>query len=91
MIDSRGRRPGLKRWDWNFRVDDMRYVIALFLPWLAFFTMGKPFQGIICLILQLTLIGWLPAAIWAFVSISNYYADQRAERVIEAVERARNG
>jgi hypothetical protein len=28
--------------------------------------MGKFFSGIICLVLQLTLIGWLPAAIWAF-------------------------
>jgi uncharacterized membrane protein YqaE (UPF0057 family) len=55
----------------------MRYIIALFLPWLAFFTMGKPFSGIICLILQLTIIGWLPAAIWAFFAINNYYAEQR--------------
>ena len=40
----------------------MRFLIALLLPWLVFFTMGKVVQGIICLILQLTLIGrvlWL--------------------------------
>jgi uncharacterized membrane protein YqaE (UPF0057 family) len=45
----------------------MRYLVALFFPWLAFFTMGKIGQGIICLILQFTLIDWLPATIWAFV------------------------
>ena len=42
----------------------MRYILALFLPWLTFFTMGKPIQGILCLLLQITLIGWLPATIW---------------------------
>src|SRR3978361_1703984 len=55
----------------------MRYLIALLLPWLAFFTLGMPISGVICLILQLTLIGWLPAAIWAFFAVNNYYAEQR--------------
>ena len=55
----------------------MRYLLALFLPWLAFFSMGMVGSGIICLILQLTIIGWLPAAIWAFFAINNYYAEQR--------------
>jgi uncharacterized membrane protein YqaE (UPF0057 family) len=63
----------------------MRYLIAILLPWLAFFTMGKVFQGFICLILQLTLIGWLPAAIWAVVSVSNYKADQRTNKILRAV------
>ncbi|HEX3494183.1 MAG TPA: YqaE/Pmp3 family membrane protein [Methylocella sp.] len=60
----------------------MRYLIALFLPWLVFFTMGKIFSGIICLVLQLTLIGWLPATIWAFFAISDYHADQRTDKII---------
>ncbi|VUZ25184.1 Uncharacterised protein [uncultured Comamonas sp.] len=38
----------------------MRLLIALILPWLTFFTIGRPFAGIICLILQITLIGCLP-------------------------------
>ncbi|RAX54261.1 YqaE/Pmp3 family membrane protein [Helicobacter sp. 16-1353] len=50
----------------------MRYILALFFPFLVFFTIGKPFQGIICLILQITLIGWLPATIWAFFSVSSH-------------------
>ena len=41
----------------------MRLILALLLPWLQFFTIGKPISGIICLLLQLTLIGWIPAAI----------------------------
>ena len=65
----------------------MRYIIALFLPWLVFFTMGKVGQGILCLLLQITVVGWLPATIWAFIAISNYHADKRTDRVIQAIER----
>ncbi|HCU44899.1 YqaE/Pmp3 family membrane protein [Sphingobacterium faecium] len=43
-------------------------LIAVLLPWLSFFLRGKIFSGILCLILQFTLIGWLPAAIWAVAS-----------------------
>ncbi|MGE0221993.1 MAG: YqaE/Pmp3 family membrane protein [Acetobacteraceae bacterium] len=55
----------------------MRLVIAILLPWLAFFTIGRPIAGIICLILQLTLIGWVPAAIWAAYAVSQYHTDQK--------------
>jgi uncharacterized membrane protein YqaE (UPF0057 family) len=65
----------------------MRYLVALFLPWLVFFTMGKVGQGILCLILQITIIGWLPATLWAFISISNYNADKRTDRLVQAIDR----
>ena len=55
----------------------MRLLIALLLPWLQFFTIGRPIAGIICLILQLTLIGWLPAAIWSVSALSQYNTDQK--------------
>lgn len=55
----------------------MRLLIALILPWLTFFTISRPFAGIICLILQITLIGWLPAAIWAVYALSQYKTDQK--------------
>lgn len=58
----------------------MRLLIALLLPWLAFFTIGRPFSGILCLILQLTIIGWIPAAIWAVYSLSQYKTDQKIAR-----------
>lgn len=67
----------------------MRYLIAFFFPWLSLLLQGKIFSGIICLILQLTIIGWLPAAIWAFASLHNMYADRRAERVIRAIKYSR--
>ena len=64
----------------------MRYLIALFFPWLVFFTMGKVFQGFLCLILQLTIIGWFPATIWAFFSISDYNRAKENDRLIEAIK-----
>ena len=62
----------------------MRLLIALILPWLTFFTIGRPIAGIICLILQITLIGWLPATIWAVYSLSQYKTDQK---IAEAMRR----
>jgi len=60
----------------------MRLIIALFLPWLAFFTIGRPFAGIFCLILQLTILGWIPATIWAVYALSQFKTDQKIERAL---------
>lgn len=55
----------------------MRLLIAIFLPWLLFFTVGRPVAGIICLILQITVIGWTPAAIWAAYTLSQSNTDKK--------------
>jgi uncharacterized membrane protein YqaE (UPF0057 family) len=55
----------------------MRLIIAILLPFLVFFTIGRPIAGIICLILQITLIGWLPAAIWAVYALGQYNTDRK--------------
>jgi uncharacterized membrane protein YqaE (UPF0057 family) len=60
----------------------MRLIIAFFLPWLTFFTIGRPVAGVICLILQVTLIGWLPAAIWAVYALSQYKTDQKIRQAL---------
>ncbi len=49
----------------------MMIVLAILLPWVALLLRGKIIQGLLCLVLQVTLIGWLPAAIWAVVVINN--------------------
>jgi uncharacterized membrane protein YqaE (UPF0057 family) len=64
------------------RTAAMRLLIAIFLPFLAFFTIGRPIAGIICLILQVTLIGWLPATIWAVYALSQYKTDQKIEQAL---------
>jgi uncharacterized membrane protein YqaE (UPF0057 family) len=60
----------------------MRLIVALLLPWLLFFTIARPGAGIVCLLLQLTLIGWLPAAMWAVYALSQYSTDQKIERAL---------
>jgi len=60
----------------------MRLVIALLLPWLTFFTIGRPLAGILCLILQVTLIGWIPAAIWAVYALSQWKTDQKIRHAL---------
>jgi uncharacterized membrane protein YqaE (UPF0057 family) len=61
----------------------MRLLLAIFLPPVVFFTIGRPFAGLLCLILQITLIGWIPAALWAVYALSQYKTDQRIAQVLE--------
>lgn len=65
----------------------MRLILAILLPWIQFFTIGRPFAGIVCLILQLTIIGWIPAAIWSAYALSQYHTNRK---ITEAVKRARS-
>jgi uncharacterized membrane protein YqaE (UPF0057 family) len=60
----------------------MRLLIAFIFPWLTFFTIGRPFAGIICLVLQVTLVGWIPAAIWAVYALSQYKTDQKIAQAL---------
>lgn len=60
-------------------------LLAILLPFLSFILRGKIITGIICLILQITLIGWLPAAIWAAMSLNNARAEKRNRQLIDAV------
>jgi uncharacterized membrane protein YqaE (UPF0057 family) len=62
----------------------MRLLIAIFLPFLAFFTMGRPVSGVICLVLQFTLIGWLPAAIWAVYALGQYKTDRKIAAAVRS-------
>lgn len=64
----------------------MRFLIALILPWLTFFTIGRPLAGIFCLILQITLIGWLPATLWAVYALSQYKTDEKIQRMLRQKE-----
>lgn len=55
----------------------MRLIIAILFPFFLFFTIGRPFAGIICLILQITVIGWIPAALWAVYALGQYKTDKK--------------
>lgn len=62
----------------------MRLLVAIFLPSLLFFTIGRPIAGLVCLVLQVTLIGWIPAALWAVYSLGQYKTDKKIEKALSA-------
>ncbi|MBL4613401.1 MAG: YqaE/Pmp3 family membrane protein [Magnetovibrio sp.] len=62
----------------------LRILIAIFLPFVLFFTIGRPISAIICLILQVLFFGgalftaglsltvaWVPS-LWALLSLMKY-------------------
>lgn len=61
----------------------VRLIIALLLPWLSFFTVGRPISGIICLLLQITVLGWPIAAIWAVWAVLSYQTDQKIDAALK--------
>jgi len=65
-------------------------LLASLLPFLSFIVRGKIITGIICFILQITILGWIPAAIWAALSLQNSRAEKRNEKLIRAVRENRN-
>lgn len=67
----------------------MRLLIAFILPFLTFFTIGRPIAGIICLILQITVLGWIPATIWAVYALSQYKTDQKIEKSMKKINQNR--
>jgi uncharacterized membrane protein YqaE (UPF0057 family) len=60
----------------------MRLILTIFLPFISFFTIGRPLAGIVCLFLQFTLIGWIPATIWAVLALSQFKTDKKIEEAV---------
>lgn len=63
----------------------MRYLLAILLPPVAVLLCGKPFQALINLVL--TLMFWVPGAVHAVLVVNQHEEDQRAERIVRAIER----
>ncbi|PUZ20499.1 Proteolipid membrane potential modulator [Chitinophaga costaii] len=61
-------------------------LLAILLPWLSFILRGRILTGILCLLLQITIIGWIPAAIWAVVSLSEARENRRNRKLIQAIK-----
>lgn len=64
----------------------MRLLIAIFIPWLVFFTIKRPIAGIICLLLQITLIGWIPAVVWAVYALGQFKTDKKIQEALSRQE-----
>ena len=56
----------------------VRLPVAIVLPGLAFYRMGRPVLGLICYTLQASLAGWLPAALWATYATRQVEQRQRS-------------
>lgn len=60
-------------------------LISILFPGLSFLIRGKLLTCLLCIILQLTLIGWLPAAIWAVYSYTSSKNKKQLERMEERI------
>jgi uncharacterized membrane protein YqaE (UPF0057 family) len=58
-------------------------VVAVLLPWLAVLLEGHVFQAAFCLGLQLTILGWIPAAIWAVLVVNQAKRDRQYREMIQ--------
>jgi hypothetical protein len=45
-----------------------RLGMATLTPWVAFLLLDSPVRALFALALQASLIGWLPASIWSYVT-----------------------
>jgi uncharacterized membrane protein YqaE (UPF0057 family) len=66
----------------------MKYIVAIVLPPLGMLLVGRVGMAIVCLILQITILGWPLAAIWAVVVVNNAENDKRMRRALEEQRRA---
>lgn len=44
-------------------------ILAIFFPWIALLLCDNPAGAILALIMQVTIIGWIPASIWAWQAV----------------------
>jgi TM2 domain-containing membrane protein YozV len=62
-------------------------LLAILLPGLSMMVNGHILRGILCFVLQITLIGWIPAAIWGVASRSQDLAEKRHRQALELLRR----
>jgi uncharacterized membrane protein YqaE (UPF0057 family) len=62
----------------------MKYLIAIILPPLGMLLVGRVGLALLCLILQLTILGWPLAAIWAVLVVNNAENDKRMKKALGA-------
>ena len=65
-------------------------LLAILLPPVAIALKGRPIQALLCLLLMITIIGWIPAAIWAVAVVNAANTDARIKRLEKTIENQRN-
>ena len=61
-------------------------LLAILLPGLSMIVNGHFLKGLLCFILQITLIGWIPAAIWGVASRSQDLAERRHRETLAVLQ-----
>ncbi|MBF9143856.1 YqaE/Pmp3 family membrane protein [Hymenobacter properus] len=64
-------------------------LFAILLPGISMIFRGHILKGLLCGILHITLIGWIPAAIWAVASYREDLAEKRHRETMEFLARQR--
>ena len=66
----------------------LNMLLAILLPGLSMMVNGHFLKGLLCFFLQITVIGWIPAAIWGVASRSQDLAEQRHRETLEVLRHA---
>lgn len=53
--------------------------LAIFFPWAIFLMKDNPVAALISLIMQATIVGWIPASIWAWQTLHPQKKSQDAD------------
>jgi uncharacterized membrane protein YqaE (UPF0057 family) len=59
--------------------------VAVLLPWLAMLLRRRVLPAACCLALQLTVVGWIPAAIWAVRVVNGDRRDRRYRELLRVL------
>ena len=59
--------------------------LAILLPWFSFFLREKYVQGYVCLALQILIIGWPIASLWAFITLVSSGAKANNNEIIQSL------
>jgi len=65
-------------------------LLAILLPPVAMFIKGRPIQALLCVLLWITIIGWIPAAIWAVAVVNAADSDKRIKRLERTIKDSQN-
>ncbi|MBH8558962.1 hypothetical protein [Hymenobacter negativus] len=64
-------------------------LFAILLPGISMMFRGHFLKGLLCGILHVTLIGWIPAAIWAVASYREDLAEERHRETLRVLAQQR--
>ena len=61
---------------WQFMKHKFKYFMTALMPGFIMFGIDEFIIGILCLFLQMSVVGWPIASIWAIATLKKYYKKQ---------------